>query len=97
LEQEIFKALLSIGTTKSLGPDGFIAIFYQTYWSIVKEVVLNCVWDFFSKSSFAKGAESYFYCSYPKTTGAVLSFSFSADKFMQHHLQNYLQNFGKSS
>jgi hypothetical protein len=42
-EQEIYAALLSIGATKALEPDGFTALFYQTYWAIVKEVVLNCV------------------------------------------------------
>jgi len=43
LEQEIFEALLSISATKAPGPDGFTSLFYQTYWSIVKEVVLNCL------------------------------------------------------
>jgi len=79
LEQEIFEALLNIGAIKAPGPNGFTALFYQTYWSIVKEMVLNCVWDFFSKTSFAKGAEQYFYCSYPKAIGAILDHSFSAD------------------
>jgi hypothetical protein len=79
LEQEIFEALLNIGAIKAPGANGFTALFYQTYWSIVKEMVLNCVWDFFSKTSFAKGAEQYFYCSYPKAIGAILDHSFSAD------------------
>jgi hypothetical protein len=43
LEQKKFEALLSIGATKAPGPDGFTSLFYQTYWSIVKEVVLNCL------------------------------------------------------
>jgi len=43
LEKEIYEALSSIGATKALGPDGFTALFYQKYWSIIKGVVLNCV------------------------------------------------------
>jgi len=42
-EKEIFETLVSIGATKAPGPDGFTALFYQKYWSIIKEVVLNCV------------------------------------------------------
>lgn len=43
LEHEIFEALLCIGATKAPGRDGFTDLFYQTYWSIVKEVALNYV------------------------------------------------------
>jgi hypothetical protein len=46
-EQQIYDALLSISATKAPGLDGFTTLFYQTYWNIVKEVVLNCVWEFF--------------------------------------------------
>ncbi|KAA3467625.1 reverse transcriptase [Gossypium australe] len=34
-EEEIWKALKEIGPTKSPGPDGFPALFYQRYWHIV--------------------------------------------------------------
>jgi len=39
LEKEIYKALSSIEATKAPGPDGFTALFYQKYWSIIKGVV----------------------------------------------------------
>ncbi|KAG8493590.1 hypothetical protein CXB51_010974 [Gossypium anomalum] len=35
-EEEIKKALNSIGATKAPGPDGFQAIFFQKYWHIVR-------------------------------------------------------------
>jgi hypothetical protein len=63
-EQEIYDAFISIGATKASGPDGFIVLFYQTYWTVVKEVVLNCVWDFFPEKSSFEGAKSHFHRSY---------------------------------
>jgi hypothetical protein len=39
LEKEIYKVLSSIEATKAPGPDGFTALFYQKYWSIIKGVV----------------------------------------------------------
>lgn len=48
-KQEIYNALSSIGSTKAPGPDGFTAMFYKKYWSIVKDVVLWNIWDFFKK------------------------------------------------
>ncbi|GLT54205.1 hypothetical protein SLA2020_274230 [Shorea laevis] len=46
-ELEVFQALSSFGSTKAPGPDGFTALFYKRYWSIVKFDVLNFVWSFF--------------------------------------------------
>ena len=54
LEPEIFSALSSIGFTKALGPDGFTALFYKKYWSIIKDVVLASVWDFFENNHLLK-------------------------------------------
>ena len=42
-EVEVVKALSSLGSSKALGLDGFIALFYKKYWCVVRCEVLNCV------------------------------------------------------
>jgi hypothetical protein len=46
-EFEVVQALYSLGSTKATGPDGFTALFFKKYWSIVKLDVLNCTSNFF--------------------------------------------------
>jgi hypothetical protein len=66
---EIFNALSSIGSIKAPGPDGFTALFYKKYWSIVKDVVLRSVWDFFSKNHLLKEQNHTFIALVPKQLG----------------------------
>ena len=47
LEEEVVQALSSLGSSKALGPDGFIALFYKKYWSVVKDELLGCIKNFF--------------------------------------------------
>lgn len=47
-EAEILHAVRSIGASKAPGPDGITALFYQTYWSIVKHDVVATVQHFFA-------------------------------------------------
>jgi hypothetical protein len=68
-EKEIFDALVSIGSTKAPGPDGFTALFYHKFWSIVKMVVLNCVWNFFRKNHLLKEQNHTFIALIPKQLG----------------------------
>jgi hypothetical protein len=68
-ELEIFNALSSIGSTKAPGPDGFTALFYKKYWSIVKDVVLISVWVFFSKNHLLKEQNHTFIALVPKQLG----------------------------
>jgi len=68
-ELEIFNALSSIGSTKAPGLDGFTALFYKKYWSIVKDVVLRSVWDFFSKNHLLKEQNHTFIALVPKQLG----------------------------
>ena len=42
-EVEVIQALASLGYTKAPGPDGFTALFYKKYWSIVKSDVLQFI------------------------------------------------------
>jgi hypothetical protein len=69
-ELEIFEALSSIGSTKAPGPDGFTALFYKKYWSTVKDLVLNSVWDFFKRNHFLREQNHTFIVLVPKHIGA---------------------------
>ncbi|XP_050374562.1 uncharacterized protein LOC126792117 [Argentina anserina] len=44
--EEVKCAIDQLGALKALGPDGFPGLFYQKYWGIVNEVVVNSSRDF---------------------------------------------------
>ncbi|XP_058725840.1 uncharacterized protein LOC131597146 [Vicia villosa] len=58
-EQEVWKALRSIGSTKTPGLDGYNAKFFKQAWNIVKGDVLATIYDFFEhnhiQSTFLPG------------------------------------------
>jgi hypothetical protein len=68
-EQEIHDSVFSIGPTKSPGPDGFTGLFYQKYWSLVKPVVLSCVWNFFNNHHLLQEHNHTFIALVPKQMG----------------------------
>jgi hypothetical protein len=45
-DAEIEKALFQMAPTKSLGPDGLPALFYQRHWAVLKSAVCNAVQGF---------------------------------------------------
>jgi len=46
-DKEIYNAVLALNKECAPGPDGFGAIFFHTYWDIVKIDVINVVQEFF--------------------------------------------------
>jgi hypothetical protein len=62
--------LTSIGFIKAPGPNGFTTLFYKTYWSTVKDVVLSSIWDFFGSNRLLKEQNHTFITLIPKQFGA---------------------------
>lgn len=44
--QEVKDAIFDMAPLQSLGPDGYGAIFYQTYWEEIGDKVLRQRWNF---------------------------------------------------
>lgn len=53
-DQEIWDVVRGIGGMKAPGPDGFTAMFYQTYWHSVKHDVQRMARNFFSTGYLLK-------------------------------------------
>lgn len=68
---EIFNAVSSLKKESAPGPDGFGANFYQTYWSIVKQDVINAVLEFFSKDWLLPNYNSNTLVLIPKVPDAM--------------------------
>lgn len=46
-EEEIYNAVFAINSESAPGPDGFTALFFQKYWSIVKTHIMKEILGFF--------------------------------------------------
>jgi hypothetical protein len=69
-DQEVFLALSSLGSSKAPGPDGFTALFYKKYWSVVKEEVLGCIKNFFQNHFLLKELNHTHIALIPKQSGS---------------------------
>ncbi|CAL1408646.1 unnamed protein product [Linum trigynum] len=54
-DEEIRKAVFSLGARKAPGPDGFSGKFYRKYWDTVGETLCREIKDFFETASMPEG------------------------------------------
>jgi hypothetical protein len=74
-EEEVLEALASLGSTKATGLDGFTALFYKKYWKIVKNDVLQCIWNFFNNNFPLRDQNHSFIDLVPKLSGFHMLFT----------------------
>jgi len=67
---EIKKAVFALNKDGAPGPDGFCAIFYQSFWSIICNDVCKAVTEFFTKGCFPPCFNSNTIVLIPKTDNA---------------------------
>ena len=59
-DAEIEEAVFQLGSHKAPGPDGIPALFYQEYWSLVKQDICNYVHAFFHSGTLLKSLNQTF-------------------------------------
>ena len=70
--EEVIQVFSSIVTTKAPGPDGFTALFFKKYWSVVKFKVLGCIWNFFFNHILLQEQNHTHIALIPKQSGSYI-------------------------
>lgn len=87
-EEEIKECVWSLHPLKSLGPDRFLGIFYRSYWTIVKEKLVNFVTKCFRCRRMPEMINKTFKVLIPKTNKAC-----NFNQFHPISLCNYAYKF----
>jgi hypothetical protein len=69
-EDEIYKALKSIGDLKAPGLDGYGVVFFKSSWSIIKHDVVAAVREFFVEEKIYRAINSTLVTLIPKHSTA---------------------------
>lgn len=67
-ENEIYQVAFSLNKESAPGPDGFGALFYQTFWEIIKSDVSNAVLIFSKMVGFYQTLILIILCSFLRLT-----------------------------
>jgi hypothetical protein len=67
-EMEVVQTLASRGSQKAPSPNNYTAPFFKKYWDIVKDDVLNFVWNFFRNDHLPRELNHTFLALIPKTS-----------------------------
>jgi CHAT domain-containing protein len=70
-EEEVLGVVKDMASEKALGPDGFSMAFFQCYWDIVKQDVMEVLHHFHTYGSFHKSIKVTFIALIPKKPGAL--------------------------
>lgn len=65
-KEEIRVALNQMHPTKAPSPDGMSPIFFQTYWDVVGQSVINCVIQILNTGVTPNGLNDTYICLIPK-------------------------------
>ena len=65
-DAKIELVVFQLGSHKSLGPNGIPTFFYQEYWNIVKQDILDTVHAFFHSGTLLKSVNKTFITLVPK-------------------------------
>jgi hypothetical protein len=84
----IQQTLSSIGNDKSLGPDGYISLFFKKAWGIVRGDFCTAIKDFFASGKMLKQVNHSIISLVPKST--TINLALSSLLFLQCHLQCHL-------
>jgi hypothetical protein len=82
--EEIKNAVFSLNKDSAPGPDGYGAFFYQTYWEIIHQDVVNVVLQFFTSGWIMPNFNSNTLILVPKTQNAD-----SIDQFRPIAMANF--------
>jgi hypothetical protein len=66
----VVQALFCLGSSKALGPNGYIALFYKKFWPTVKYEVLDCVGSFFQNFHLLEELNHTHIALIPKQSGS---------------------------
>ena len=80
---EVQFALHQMHPTKSPGPDNMPPIFFQKYWSIVGQDVINCVLNILNTGEMPLKLNDTYICLIPKTRNPQKITDFRPISFVQ--------------
>ncbi|KAK1264531.1 hypothetical protein QJS04_geneDACA021324 [Acorus gramineus] len=86
IEPEVRAALFQMKALSLLRPDGFLAKFYQTFWELIKEDLLNAINHFFQKGKLLRQLIS------PDQSAFIKGCSIHHNILLAHELIKYINH-----